>query len=92
MHLTLEALRKMPLFRDRPDKNTNPEIRSIDHLTAVAALEDAGFWVLREGVHIIMTNGQRILTIPIDDPVNVLTLEGIVRDAGLSPEEFHRLL
>jgi hypothetical protein len=92
MHLTLEALRKMPFFRVRPDKNTNPETRRIDHRIAVAALEDAGFWVLREGVHIIMTNGTRILTIPIDDPVNSLTLEGIVRDAGLSMQQFRQLL
>jgi len=92
MHLTLEALRKIPFFRVRPEKKSNLEIRRIDHRSAVAALEDAGFWVLREGVHIIMTNGQRILTIPSDDPVNALTLEGLVRDAGLSMEQFRQLL
>jgi predicted RNA binding protein YcfA (HicA-like mRNA interferase family) len=92
MHLTLEALRKIPFFRVRPDKNSDPEIRPIDHRAAVGALKDAGFWVLREGVHIIMTNGQRILTIPIDDRVNSLTLEGIVRDAGLSMQQFRQLL
>ena len=92
MHLTLEALRKIPFFRVHRDKDSNPEIRRVDHRTAVAALKDAGFWVLREGVHIIMTNGQRILTIPIDDPVNSLTLEGIVRDAGLSMQQFRQLL
>lgn len=92
MHLTLEALRKIPFFRVRPDTNKNAEIRRIDHCSAVGALEDAGFWVLREGVHIIMTNGQRILTIPSDDPLHALTLEGIVRDAGLSMQEFRQLL
>jgi len=91
MHMTLEALRRIPFFRPRPDKNP-PRICGIDHRSAVGALEDAGFWILREGEHIIMTNGQRILTIPTIDPVNALTLEGIVRDAGLSPEKFRQLL
>jgi hypothetical protein len=39
-----------------------------------------------------MTDGTRILTIPRHNPVNALTLGGIVRDAGLSIEEFRRLL
>jgi len=69
-----------------------PQICGIDHRSAVAALEDAGFWVVREGVHVIVTDGTRILTIPCHDPVNALTMEGIVRDAGLSPDEFRRLL
>ncbi len=90
MHLTLEALRKFPLFRVRPDNV--PAVAGIGHRNTVAALQDAGFWILREGVHVIMTDGQRILTIPCDDPVNALTLEGIVRDAGLSMEQFRQLL
>ena len=68
------------------------EILGIDHRTAIAALEEAGFWVLREGTHILMTDGARVLTIPRHDPVNSLTMEGIVRDAGLSVEEFRNLL
>lgn len=68
------------------------EMRGIDHRTAVAAFEDSGFWILREGVHIVMTDGTRILTIPCQDPVNALTMEGLVRDAGLSVEEFRQLL
>jgi hypothetical protein len=39
-----------------------------------------------------MTNGTRIVAIPRHNPVNVLTMGGIVRDAGLSIEEFRRLL
>ncbi|HEY0077605.1 MAG TPA: hypothetical protein VGB73_03095 [Pyrinomonadaceae bacterium] len=34
----------------------------------------------------------RILTIPRHNPVNALTMGGIVRDAGLTPEEFKKLL
>ena len=69
-----------------------PEMCGIEHRDAVAALEDAGFWILREGVHIIMTDGTRILTIPCQDPLNRLTLQGIVRDSGLSEEQFRQLL
>lgn len=32
------------------------------------------------------------LTIPRNDPVNAYTMAGIVRDAGLSIEQFRRLL
>jgi hypothetical protein len=39
-----------------------------------------------------MTNGERIITIPRANPVNGLTMAGIVKDAGLSIEEFKKLL
>jgi len=39
-----------------------------------------------------MTDGTRILTIPRHNPVNAFTMGGIVRDAGLSPDEFRGLL
>jgi hypothetical protein len=38
-----------------------------------------------------MSDGIRILTIPRDNPVNALTMGGIVRDADLSVEEFRKL-
>ena len=39
-----------------------------------------------------MSNGTRILTIPRHNPVNAFTLGGIVRDAGLTVEQFPDLL
>ena len=48
--------------------------------------------IVRQGKHIVMSNGTRILTIPRHDPVNAFTLGGIVRDAGLTAEEFRDLL
>jgi hypothetical protein len=39
-----------------------------------------------------MTDGNRIVTIPRHDPVNGFTMGGIVRDAGLTDEEFRKLL
>ena len=69
-----------------------PKIPGVNHLAAVRALEKAGFSILRQGKHIVMSDGVRILTIPRHNPVNAFTMGGIVRDAGLSVEEFKKLL
>ena len=69
-----------------------PKLPGINHLDAVRALEKAGFGVVRQGKHIVMTDGVRILTIPRHNPVNALTMGGIVRDAGLTIEQFRKLL
>ncbi|HTG34308.1 MAG TPA: type II toxin-antitoxin system HicA family toxin [Thermoanaerobaculia bacterium] len=68
------------------------KIPGIPHLKAVRALEKAGFRVVRQSKHIVMSDGIRILTIPRHDPINAFTLGGIVRDAGLTEEEFRKLL
>lgn len=69
-----------------------PKIPGVNHLDAVRALEKAGFRVVRQGKHIVMSNGQRIVTIPRHNPVNAFTMGGIARDAGLSVEQFRNLL
>ena len=69
-----------------------PKLPGINHLDAVRALEKAGFRIARQGKHIVMTDGTRILTIPRHDPVNAFTMAGIVQDAGLTVETFRRLL
>jgi predicted RNA binding protein YcfA (HicA-like mRNA interferase family) len=58
----------------------------------VRALEKAGFRIVRQGKHIVMSNGQRIVTVPRHNPVNAFTMGGIARDAGLSVEQFRELL
>lgn len=60
------------------------KLPGIPHLQALRALQRAGFSILRQGKHIVMTDGQRILTIPRHNPVNACTMGGIVRDAGLT--------
>jgi len=69
-----------------------PKIPGVPHLKAVTALEKAGFKVAREGKHIVMTDGRRIVTIPRHNPVNAYTMGGIAQDAGLTVEEFKKLL
>ncbi len=69
-----------------------PKIPGINHRYAIRALEKAGFSVVRESKHVIMSDGIRILTIPRANPVDAYTLGGIAKDAGLTVEEFRRLL
>ena len=69
-----------------------PKLPGVNHLAAVRALEKAGFRVLRQGKHIVMTDGLRKVTIPRNNPVNAITMGGIVRDAGLTVGEFRKLL
>lgn len=69
-----------------------PKIPGVNHLDAVRAFEKAGFHIVRQGKHIVMSDGVRILTIPRHNPVNAYTMGGLVMDAGLTMEEFKRLL
>jgi len=39
-----------------------------------------------------MSGGVRILTIPRQNPINAFTMGGIVQDAGLTVDEFKKLL
>jgi len=64
----------------------------VNHLDAVRAREKAGFRILRQGKHIIMTDGTRKVIIPRHNPVNAMTMGGIIRSIGLTIEEFRRLL
>ena len=68
------------------------KLDGVNHLKAVKALEKAGFYIARQGKHIVMTNDIRIVTIPRHNPVNAFTMGGIIRDAGLTIEEFKKRL
>jgi predicted RNA binding protein YcfA (HicA-like mRNA interferase family) len=69
-----------------------PKLPGINHLDAVRAFEKAGFHIARQGKHVVMTDGTRFLTIPRHNPVNAFTMGGIVRDSGLTIEQFKALL
>ena len=59
---------------------------------ATKVFEKVGFWVSKEGKHTGMTNGTRKITIPRHNRLNPYTLKGIIRDAGLTDQEFKNLL
>jgi predicted RNA binding protein YcfA (HicA-like mRNA interferase family) len=68
------------------------ELAGIDHQRAVRAFERKGFWVKREAGHISMTDGVRTITIPRNNPISAYTMKGIVKDAGMTVDEFRKLL
>jgi predicted RNA binding protein YcfA (HicA-like mRNA interferase family) len=69
-----------------------PKLPGINHLHAIRVFEKFGFWILRQGKHIAMTNGTRIITIPRNNPINGYTMTGIIKDAGMTIEEFKEAL
>ena len=54
-------------------------------------MERAGFRIVRQGRHIVMSDGIRFLTIPRNNPINSITMGGIVRDSGLTIDEYRDL-
>jgi predicted RNA binding protein YcfA (HicA-like mRNA interferase family) len=69
-----------------------PRLPGVNHLDAVRALQKAGFRILRQGKHLIMTDGTHKVLIPRHNPVNAITMGGIVQGAGLTIDEFRQLL
>ncbi len=64
----------------------------IKHLQAVRALEKLGYRVVRQSGHIIMSDGTRTLTVPRNNLINAFTMDGIIKTAGISTDEFRKLL
>lgn len=70
-----------------------PKVPGVNHQRAVRALRKVGFSEVRSGAkHIIMSDGTRFVVIPRTNPVNAYAMGGIVLSAGLSVQEFRRLL
>ena len=69
-----------------------PKLPGVNHLRAVKALEKAGFRIDRQGKHIFMSKGALKAVIPRNNPVDAYTMAAIVRDAGMTTEEFKELL
>ena len=69
-----------------------PSFPGVNHLREAAALAKVGFSIIRQGKHIVMSDGVRTITIPRHNPVNAITMGGIIRDAGLTSDEFRKLL
>ena len=69
-----------------------PKIPGISQRDAVRAFQKLGYHIARESGHIIMSNGKIRLVIPRHNPINAITMGGIAKTAGLTPDEFRRLL
>ena len=55
-----------------------PRIPGINHQAAIRAFERIGYRVIRQGKHVVMSNGSKILVIPRHNPINAVTM-GIMR-------------
>ena len=53
-----------------------PRLPGVNHHQAIKAFEKAGFWIARQGKHVTMTDGERVITIPRADPINAFTMAG----------------
>jgi predicted RNA binding protein YcfA (HicA-like mRNA interferase family) len=68
-----------------------PKLPGIRHQDAIRVLEKLHYRIIRQGGHIVVSNGETRLIIPRANPIDPYTMGSIARDAGLSPEEFRRL-
>ena len=68
-----------------------PGVPGKNHRRVVTAFEKIGYEVERESGHIIMSNGTIQLKIPRHNPINAYTMAGLIRQAGLTREQFEDL-
>lgn len=59
---------------------------------AIRAFSKVGFRIVTRGKHIGMSDGVHRITIPDHKRLNPYTLKAIIKDAGLTDEEFKGLL
>lgn len=69
-----------------------PKLPGLGQKDAVRALQKAGFVIIRQGKHIVMSDGARTITIPRHTTINAFTMGKIAKDAGYTPERFRELL
>lgn len=69
-----------------------PKLPGIHHKDAIRVLEKLGWRVIREGKHTITGKGTDALPIPRHNPIHAITMGNIAKAAGLTPEEFRKLL
>lgn len=69
-----------------------PKLPGINHQDAIRACQKLGFYIVRQGKHVVLTDGVRIVTIPRHNPINAITMGTIVRDIGMTIDAFKKLL
>jgi predicted RNA binding protein YcfA (HicA-like mRNA interferase family) len=69
-----------------------PKIPGISQKDAVRVFAKLGYWIARESGHIIMSNGKERLVISRHNPIHSITMGNIAKSAGLTPDQFRKLL
>jgi predicted RNA binding protein YcfA (HicA-like mRNA interferase family) len=66
---------------------------SVSWSKVIKALTKAGFKIVsQKGSHIFLSDGKHKLTVPRHDPIKKGTLLAIIQQAGLTREEFLKLI
>lgn len=66
-----------------------PKLPRISGAEALKALQRLGFENVRQsGSHVMMRRGSQGCVVPLHAEIKVGTLAGILRQAGVTPEEF----
>ena len=68
------------------------KLPGISHQQAIKALQRAGFEIIRQSGHIILSDGIATVVVPRANPINAYTMFAIVKAAGLTIEQFRELL
>jgi predicted RNA binding protein YcfA (HicA-like mRNA interferase family) len=69
-----------------------PKLAGVNHQQAIRAFERLGYRIIRQGKHVILSDGRNTVVIPRANPINAYTLGRIIVDVGLTVEEFKKLL
>ena len=70
-----------------------PKLPVISGVEAIKALERLGFSVVRQrGSHIVLRRGSSGCVVPNHNELRVGTLSGVLKQAGISPDEFTKAL
>ena len=66
-----------------------PKLPHISGAEAIRALERLGFVVVRQrGSHVILRRGASGCVVPNHSEIKIGTLSGVLKQAGITPEEF----
>jgi predicted RNA binding protein YcfA (HicA-like mRNA interferase family) len=69
-----------------------PKIPVIKHQEAVRIFQKLGFVIARQSGHLLMSNGKTRLVIPRSNPIDAITMGNLAKTAGLTPDEFRKML
>lgn len=58
----------------------------------IRAFKKVGFRIIKQGKHIGMSDGVHKVTIPRHNRLNPYTLQRIIKDAGITDEQFNELI
>ena len=66
-----------------------PSLRGFSGNEVIKILQRMGFVLTRiRGSHAVLRNGTAVCVVPLHDELAVGTLRGVLRQAGVTPEEF----